>query len=110
MTSSAPPLAELRHVDVFAALADGIIHDTPIDIIKSVVGDSLTDEEIDEYARTFSRPSQVPGFKERILSVVNNNTTAATGKFISLMNMLDSNTFAPLFTNSWTSIRDMTLY
>ncbi|KAG5420483.1 hypothetical protein I9W82_002364 [Candida metapsilosis] len=97
------------HVDVFAALADGIIHDTPIDIIKCIVGDSLTDEEIDEYARTFSRPSQVPGFKERILSVVNNNTTAATGKFISLMNMLDSNTFAPLFTNSWTSIRDMTL-
>ncbi|CCG23292.1 hypothetical protein CORT_0D04520 [Candida orthopsilosis Co 90-125] len=109
MASTVPPLAEPRHIEVFAALSDGVIHDTPIDIIKEVVGDSLTDEEIEEYAKTFNRPSQITGFKERLLTTINSNTTAATGKFITLMNILDSRTFAPLFTNSLILIRDMTL-
>ena len=109
MTSTAPPLAEQRHIDLFAALSDGVIHDAPVALIKEIVGDSLTVAEIEEYATTFNKPSQIPGFKEKLLYIINNNTTEATGKFITLMNILDSKIFAPLLTNSWTLAKDMSV-
>ncbi|KAI5958858.1 hypothetical protein KGF57_002292 [Candida theae] len=109
MSSTSAPLAEPRHVEVFAALSDGVIHDAPIELIREAVGDALTSDEIREYAETFNRPSQIPAFKERLLASINAATTLGTGKFISLMNILDSRTFAPLLTNSWTLVRDMTL-
>ncbi|KAI5968250.1 hypothetical protein CANMA_002466 [Candida margitis] len=107
--ASTVPRAEPKHIEVFTLLSDGVIHDTPIDIIKEVASDSLTDDEIAKYAQTFNRPSQIPEFKDRLLTTINNNTTNAISKFIMLMNLLDSKVFAPLFTNSWTRIRDMNL-
>ncbi|KAI5968249.1 hypothetical protein CANMA_002465 [Candida margitis] len=107
MTSFLPDVAEPKHVEVYAALADGIIHETPIALIKEVVGNDLTEEEIADYIRTFSRPSQVPGFKERILSTINRGTTDSTRMFIVLMSMLDSKIFAPILTNSLTLVKDM---
>lgn len=64
MASFLPDVAEPKHVKIFAALADGILHDTSPALIKEVVGDHLTEEECEEYAETFSRPSEIPEFEE----------------------------------------------
>ena len=109
MTSFLPDVAEPKHVEIFAALSDGIIHDTSPALIKEVVGDTLTDAEIDEYAKTFNRPSQIPAFKDKILEAINTNTTEASRLFIVLMTVLDSRILAPTLTNSMTLVKDMTL-
>lgn len=109
MASFLPDIAEPKHAEMFAALSDGILHDTPPALIKEIVGDHLTQEEIEEYAKTFNRPSQIPEFKERVLFAVNNNTTEASRLFIILMTILDSRILAPTLTNSMTLVKDMSL-
>lgn len=109
MSSFLLDTAEPKHVEVFAALSDGIIHEAPFNLVKDVVGNDLTDEEIVEYITTFNRPSQIPGFKERILSTINRGTIDSTRMFVVLMLILNSRVLAPMLTNSFTLVMDMTL-
>ncbi|KAI3405931.2 hypothetical protein KGF56_001150 [Candida oxycetoniae] len=109
MSSFLPDVADISHVQTFSYLADGIIHETPIEVIKEVIDPDFPAEEYELYIKSLSRPSLLPEFKESVLNLINNNTTKATQLFIVLTTALESRILAPIFTNSMTLIKDMTL-
>ncbi|CAI5755873.1 unnamed protein product [Candida verbasci] len=109
MSSFLPDQADLKHVDTFSYLADGIFHDTTIENIKDIVPDNFTQDDLTKYISTFTKPSDLPKFKQVLLDCINTNTTKATQLFIVLTTILDSRILAPTLTNSMTLIKDMTI-
>ncbi|EDK45110.1 hypothetical protein LELG_03289 [Lodderomyces elongisporus NRRL YB-4239] len=109
MSTFLPDVATMKHVETFACLSDGIIHDAAIPSLKEVVNGALTEEELEVYTKRLSRPSQIPEFKNAVLEIINHNTTQATQLFIILMTALDSRILAPTLTNSITLVKDMDL-
>ncbi|KAG7664597.1 uncharacterized protein J8A68_001892 [[Candida] subhashii] len=104
-----PVIAEDKHIETFLALADGIVHETSVENIKDLVSPDFPREKLEEYVKTFTRPSQTPAFKEQITTVFNKTPTSSVTSFVITMNALRSRIFSPLFTNSMTLITDMTL-
>lgn len=91
------------------ALADGIVHDTSVENIKDLVAPDFPKGKLEEYVKTFTRPSQTPGFKDRLSSIVNSTPRDSITSFVVTMNALRSRIFSPLFTNTTTLVTDMTL-
>ncbi|CAK9437244.1 uncharacterized protein LODBEIA_P16220 [Lodderomyces beijingensis] len=105
-----PTVAEPQHAKTFSYLADGIIHDVPIEVVKEIIIENdLTEAELETYVKTLTRPSQLPKFQECVLKTINNNTTNATRMFVTLMNIFESRILAPTLTNSITLVKDMTV-
>ncbi|KAI5962479.1 uncharacterized protein KGF55_003555 [Candida pseudojiufengensis] len=104
-----PDVATEKHVQTFSYLADGVIHDVPIEIAREFLSNEFTDEEIIQYTKVYTKPSDLPEFKAQVLKTVNTNTTSATQLFVLTMTILDSNILAPTFTNSMTLVKDMSL-
>ena len=104
-----PSKVEYKQIDTFIALCDGLIYDTTVDEIKDVIAPDFPQEKLQEYVKTFTRPSQTPGFREAIYDTINSNTTNASRSFGILCNILGSRILAPTLTNSLTPIKDMTL-
>lgn len=109
MDSIFPSKVEYKQIDTFIALCDGLIYDTTVDEIKDVIAPDFPQEKLQEYVKTFTRPSQTPGFREAIYDTINSNTTNASRSFGILCNILGSRILAPTLTNSLTPIKDMTL-
>ncbi|KAI5954417.1 hypothetical protein KGF54_002192 [Candida jiufengensis] len=104
-----PDIADESHAQTFSYLVDGVIHDIPIEIAREFLSNDLNEEEIIEYTKFYTKPSDLPQFKQQVLDVINTNTTNATQLFILTMTILDSKILAPTFTNSITLVKDMSL-
>ncbi|RCK64291.1 Long-chain-alcohol oxidase FAO2 [Candida viswanathii] len=104
-----PDQVDYKHVDTLMLLCDGIIHETTVDQIKDVIAPDFPADKYEEYVRTFTKPSETPGFRETVYNTVNANTTDAIHQFIILTNVLASRVLAPALTNSLTPIKDMSL-
>lgn len=102
-----PTVAEDKHVEVFMYLADAIVHETTPENIEPFLDDEFDKSRLQEYCQTFSRPSDILGFKEEVKRSVNLTPTSTTRTFILVMAALDSRILAPTLTGSITLVRDM---
>nr|CAB75353.1 long chain fatty alcohol oxidase [Candida tropicalis] len=109
MASFLPDKVDYKNVDTLLLLCDGIIHETTVDEIRNVIDPNFPEDKYEEYVKTFTKPSQTPGFRETIYDIINANTTDAIHSFIILTTALDSRILAPTLTNSLTPIREMSL-
>ncbi|KAG7194196.1 uncharacterized protein KQ657_004906 [Scheffersomyces spartinae] len=101
-------VAEERHVEVFAKLADGVIHETTPEVVKPFLSPDFPIEKLNEYLEGYSKPSDMPDFRRYVLSVVNRASASSVRMFALSMDMLDNRLMAPALTNSTTMVRDMT--
>ncbi|CUM64462.1 uncharacterized protein PRCAT00002066001 [Priceomyces carsonii] len=102
-----PEVIDDKHVDTFLLLADTIVHDTSIGNIEDLVDPDFPKDKLEEYVSTFTKPSEIPGFKESIKDCLNGGPVKASKLFVVLMSVLDSRILAPSLTGSLTLIRDM---
>ncbi|RLV89576.1 Long-chain-alcohol oxidase FAO2 [Spathaspora sp. JA1] len=100
---------EERHVTTFAALSDGLVHETSIENIRDSVSPDFPQEKLEEYVTSFTRPSAVPRFKELVLETLLKNNSDASKEFVLVMNALESKILSPVLTGSTTLVRDMSL-
>lgn len=98
---------EDRHVEVFTFLSNGLIHETTPENIEAYVDSSFDKSKLQEYCQTFTKPSEIPGFKEEIKNSIKITSTDSIRTFVLLMNALDSRILAPAVTGSLTLVRDM---
>lgn len=103
------PTVSDTHLDLFLCLADAVVHDVSPDVIRPYLDKDFPQDKIDEYCKTYTKPSDIPRFREEIRELLNSNSTKATKTFTLLATVLDSRILAPTLTNSLTSIREMTL-
>ncbi|KAK6453822.1 long chain fatty acid oxidase [Scheffersomyces xylosifermentans] len=104
-----PDKVDDSHLELFLAVADGIIHETTPEVITPFLDPSFPPESVEEYLRVVSRPSKLPGFKEYVKSIMDISPTDTVKLFVVLVNVLESRILAPALTGSITLIRDMTL-
>ncbi|CAI5758660.1 unnamed protein product [Candida verbasci] len=104
-----PDKAEPKHIETFTSLCDGVIHETTVENIRNVVGSHFTNDDLEQYVKTFTKPSDTPGFKENVLEIINKQTTFMIQQFVFLCNALDSRVLSPTLTNSLTLVKDMTV-
>ncbi|EGW33941.1 fatty alcohol oxidase [Spathaspora passalidarum NRRL Y-27907] len=100
---------EDSHLDTFIALSDGLVHETSIDNIKDSIDPEFPEDKLREYVESFTRPSNIPEFKDAVLQTLNKNSSESAKMFTFVMNLLDSRIMAPMVSGSTTLIRDMTL-
>lgn len=104
-----PTEIEDHHIDVFLLLADAVVHEVTPDVIRPYLDKDFPEDKIEEYCKTYTKPSDLPKFREEIKSLLNSNPTKSAKMFIMLMNILDSRILAPFLTGSLTLIRDMSI-
>lgn len=104
-----PTIAEDYHFDTFVQIADAIIHEPSPELIKPFLDDDFPMEKLDEYIKSFSKPSDTPQFREEVKALINSNALAATRMYLLLYTILNSRILSPGFTNSFKLIKDMTL-
>lgn len=97
-----------KDLELLLLLADTIVHETSADVIKNNLHPDFPMDRLDEYLKTYTKPSDIPNFIEVALQGINRGTTDSIKSFRLLFGALDSKLFAPVLTNSLTSIRDMT--
>lgn len=97
-----------QHMDVFMAIADGFLREVDPATIREYVDRDFPQDKIDEYTASVGRPSTIPGFREFIKELIENNTGESIRLFGLTMQALDSRIFAPALTGSTTLVRDMT--
>lgn len=103
-----PDVITDQHLDTLALLADGIIHDVAPEKVRDLVSDDVV-PKVDEYVRTVTRPSQLPGFKEAVAKSVGNTSTTSVRMFCFIMNVLNSRIASAALTGSTKLISEMTL-
>ncbi|RCK63235.1 Long-chain-alcohol oxidase FAO2 [Candida viswanathii] len=109
MNTFLPDVLEYKHVDTLLLLCDGIIHETTVDQIRDAIAPDFPEDQYEEYLKTFTKPSETPGFREAVYDTINSTPTEAVHMCIVLTTALDSRILAPTLTNSLTPIKDMTL-
>lgn len=102
-----PTKIEQKHLDVFCAIADGLVHEVSPDVIKNYVDRDFPKDELNEYVRTVTKPSQIPGFSREIETMVSRNNSNAIGQFALLMNALLLRVLAFPLTGTTTLLTEM---
>lgn len=97
-----------RHLDTLVLLADGIVHDVSPNKVRDLVSDEVVNR-LDEYVKTVTRPSQLPGFKEAIANSINSNSTTSVRMFCMVMDVLNSRIASPALTGSTKLVSEMSL-
>lgn len=100
-------VVEDKHVEVFMFLADAIVHETTPENIEPFLDENFDKSKLEEYCQSFTKPSEVPGFRDCVKECVNCTPVSSSRTFVLLMNVLDSRVLAPILTGSITLIRDM---
>lgn len=98
-----------KHLETFAQLADGFIHDISPEKVRQFVSDSFDARKTEEYVKTVTRPSQLSGFKDAIRASINLNSTSSVKLFCLVMSVLDLRIAAPALTGSTKLISEMSL-
>ncbi|KAK6202997.1 long chain fatty acid oxidase [Scheffersomyces amazonensis] len=101
--------AQDENIEILVALADAVIHETSPEIIRPYVPNHISDAKLEQYIKTYGRPSQFPKFFELAKRTINSNPIPATQSFVMLTKALDSRIVAPALTNSLTLVRDMSI-
>lgn len=101
-------VVESKHVDVFAMLANGIVHEGSPQDIEPYLSPNFPKEKLNEYLKGYSKPSDMPEFKTMVLATVNRASAGSVRMFCLAMDLLDNRITAPALTSSTTLVRDMT--
>ncbi|KAK6455377.1 long chain fatty acid oxidase [Scheffersomyces xylosifermentans] len=96
------------HADIFANLADGVIHGTTAEAIKAYLAPDFPPEKVSEYLEKLT-PSKNREFKEIVKETINSGTSESTKAFILFTTILGTRILSPLITNSVTLVEDMTI-
>lgn len=98
-----------HHLETFAQLADGIIHEVDPEKIRDLVTGSVDESRIDEYVLKVTRPSQLSGFKEAIRDCINSNSTTSVRMFCLVMDVLSLRIASPALTGTTKLVTEMTV-
>lgn len=103
-----PKEIEDKHMDVFMALADGLVHDVDAEVVAPYLDKDFPKENVEEYVRQVTKPSQIPRFKDFLKNSLNKNTSTAKTQFCIAMSALDLKILGPALTGSTKLVLDMT--
>lgn len=104
-----PTKIEPEHMDTFAAIADGLLHDVSPEVIANSVVGEFPRNELNDYVKNVTRPSQIPGFKEVVHSIVSKSDNASVGLFALIMGVMQLKVLAFPLTGSTTLMSEMPL-
>lgn len=102
-----PTQVELKHMDVFCAIADGLVHEVSPEVIANCVDQDFPKDELNDYVRTVTKPSQIPGFRSIIEGIISRSNSNSIGQFALTMNMLLLRILAFPLTGSSTLLTEM---
>lgn len=97
-----------HHLDVFYAIADGFLHETSPSLLRPYVVDTFTDDQLVEYTKTVTRPSENPDFREYIKVSLARQPTSACQLFVLVTLALLLKLLAPALTGLTTLVAEMT--
>lgn len=102
-----PSEAQEQHLDLLLSICDGFLHETSPELIRPIVGERLTDDELVEYTKTVTRPSQIPGVREFLRRTVNKSSTNTIRTLYVLMTVLSLRVLSPVLTGTTTLFPEM---
>lgn len=102
-----PTTVEEKHMDVFMALADGLIHDVKPEVIAPYVDRDFPKEDLDKYVQVVSKPSQIPRFREYIMGALNKSPKSSITQFCLGMSALQLKIVSPALTGTTKLVLEM---
>lgn len=103
-----PSQAEDQHIQVFLTLADGLLHDVDQEVIAPYVDRDFPKDQLPNYVREVTKPSQLPRFAEFIKSTINKNDAKSIGQFCVAMSALQLRILSPALTGTTKLVTEMT--
>lgn len=98
---------EDKHIQTFLVLADGIVHEATPDVLAPYADPSFDRAKLEAYTKSFTKPSDIPAFKEYIKEVIKGNNSETEYNFALIMSILDSRILAPSLTGSMKLVKEM---
>ncbi|GEQ67455.1 hypothetical protein JCM33374_g1120 [Metschnikowia sp. JCM 33374] len=95
------------HLDILLAIADGFLHDSTAHLLSPYVSESFTASKLDEYVKTVTRPSQIPGIRAYVRRTLNAQSTTSLRMFYLAMSILSSRILSPILTGTSKLVTEM---
>ena len=97
-----------NHLPFFMALADGIVDSVKPEDLEPYVDSSVDRNLLDEYCKTFTKPSEIPEFADVIKQLINDSGYQSIRLFILLLIVFNSRVLSPSLTGSLKLVTEMT--
>ncbi|OBA19494.1 long-chain fatty alcohol dehydrogenase [Metschnikowia bicuspidata var. bicuspidata NRRL YB-4993] len=102
-----PSEVQESHLDILLSIADGFIHETSVENLRSHVSDEFGEAKLTDYVKAVTRPSQIPEIRPYLRLVIASQSTSSVRSFNIAMKILSLRIFSPALTNSTKLITEM---